>query len=242
MDGLEVVRPSESRPPAASSPRHEAPSRCRVPRIRLSRVSRRSPGPLTGKVSNGRSGPATFPAAEDPGSPGPSPPPPWTGGAVPTTFGSRARAGGGGRRSANVPGPHRAGSGRLGGPAGRRLAAARGRTGAGLRAVLVSPQWRWSAGLFCCFPSRSCSATAARRCWSTCDDVRKAYRWQGWASKNPEGREHCKREGFSQKMQEQKNEGCQASGFLEVNKSVLVVARDTGGITPSEGSAKIKET
>uniref|UniRef100_A0A672V5V0 Endoplasmic reticulum vesicle transporter C-terminal domain-containing protein n=1 Tax=Strigops habroptila TaxID=2489341 RepID=A0A672V5V0_STRHB len=158
------------------------------------------------------------------------------------TFGSRARAGGGGRRSANVPGPHRAGSGRLGGPAGRRLAAARGRTGAGLRAVLVSPQWRWSAGLFCCFPSRSCSATAARRCWSTCDDVRKAYRWQGWASKNPEGREHCKREGFSQKMQEQKNEGCQASGFLEVNKSVLVVARDTGGITPSEGSAKIKET
>ncbi|KAJ7411302.1 Endoplasmic reticulum-Golgi intermediate compartment protein 3 [Willisornis vidua] len=57
------------------------------------------------------------------------------------------------------------------------------------------------------------------RCCNTCDDVREAYRRRGWAFKNPDSIEQCKREGFSQKMQEQKNEGCQVYGFLEVNKS-----------------------
>lgn len=37
-------------------------------------------------------------------------------------------------------------------------------------------------------------------------------------SKNPDTIEQCKREGFSQQMQEQKNEGCQVYGFLEVSK------------------------
>ncbi|KAM9650081.1 endoplasmic reticulum-Golgi intermediate compartment protein 3-like isoform 1-T1 [Morphnus guianensis] len=55
-------------------------------------------------------------------------------------------------------------------------------------------------------------------CCNTCDDVREAYRRRGWAFKNPDSIEQCKREGFSQKMQEQKNEGCQVYGFLEVNK------------------------
>ncbi|XP_076219910.1 endoplasmic reticulum-Golgi intermediate compartment protein 3-like, partial [Aptenodytes patagonicus] len=55
-------------------------------------------------------------------------------------------------------------------------------------------------------------------CCNTCDDVREAYRRRGWAFKNPDTVEQCKREGFSQKMQEQKNEGCQVYGFLEVNK------------------------
>ncbi|XP_075757535.1 endoplasmic reticulum-Golgi intermediate compartment protein 3 isoform X2 [Pelodiscus sinensis] len=56
------------------------------------------------------------------------------------------------------------------------------------------------------------------RCCNSCDDVREAYRRRGWAFKNPDTIEQCKREGFSQKMQEQKNEGCQVYGFLEVNK------------------------
>lgn len=56
------------------------------------------------------------------------------------------------------------------------------------------------------------------KCCNTCDDVREAYRRRGWAFKNPDTIEQCKREGFSQKMQEQKNEGCQIYGFLEVNK------------------------
>ncbi|KAK7915578.1 hypothetical protein WMY93_011339 [Mugilogobius chulae] len=56
------------------------------------------------------------------------------------------------------------------------------------------------------------------KCCNTCDDVREAYRRRGWAFKNADTIEQCKREGFSQKMQEQKNEGCQVYGFLEVNK------------------------
>ncbi|XP_075701888.1 endoplasmic reticulum-Golgi intermediate compartment protein 3 isoform X1 [Rhinoderma darwinii] len=56
------------------------------------------------------------------------------------------------------------------------------------------------------------------RCCNTCDDVREAYRRKGWAFKTPDSIEQCKREGFSQKMQEQKNEGCEVYGFLEVNK------------------------
>ncbi|XP_078227154.1 endoplasmic reticulum-Golgi intermediate compartment protein 3 isoform X2 [Callithrix jacchus] len=56
------------------------------------------------------------------------------------------------------------------------------------------------------------------KCCNTCEDVREAYRRRGWAFKNPDTIEQCRREGFSQKMQEQKNEGCQVYGFLEVNK------------------------
>ncbi|XP_020507808.1 endoplasmic reticulum-Golgi intermediate compartment protein 3 isoform X1 [Labrus bergylta] len=56
------------------------------------------------------------------------------------------------------------------------------------------------------------------KCCNTCDDVREAYRRRGWAFKNADTIEQCKREGFSQKMQEQKNEGCQVYGVLEVNK------------------------
>ncbi|XP_055654978.1 endoplasmic reticulum-Golgi intermediate compartment protein 3 isoform X2 [Falco peregrinus] len=45
------------------------------------------------------------------------------------------------------------------------------------------------------------------RCCNTCDDVREAYRYRGWAFENLDSIEQCKREGFSQKMEEQKNEG-----------------------------------
>lgn len=61
-------------------------------------------------------------------------------------------------------------------------------------------------------------AMTRARCCNTCDDVREAYRRRGWAFKNADTIEQCKREGFTQKMQEQKNEGCQVYGFLEVNK------------------------
>ncbi|XP_050999570.1 endoplasmic reticulum-Golgi intermediate compartment protein 3 isoform X2 [Acomys russatus] len=56
------------------------------------------------------------------------------------------------------------------------------------------------------------------KCCNSCEDVREAYRRRGWAFKNPDTIEQCRREGFSQKMQEQKNEGCRVYGFLEVNK------------------------
>ncbi|XP_078734840.1 endoplasmic reticulum-Golgi intermediate compartment protein 3-like isoform X2 [Lampetra fluviatilis] len=56
------------------------------------------------------------------------------------------------------------------------------------------------------------------QCCNTCDDVREAYRRKGWAFKNPEVIEQCRREGFSNKVREQKDEGCRVYGHLEVNK------------------------
>ena len=56
--------------------------------------------------------------------------------------------------------------------------------------------------------------------------MREAYRRRGWAFKNPDTIEQCRREGFSQKMQEQKNEGCQVYGFLGVNKVQEELRRD----------------
>ena len=56
------------------------------------------------------------------------------------------------------------------------------------------------------------------RCCNTCEDVREAYRQKGWAFNNAHEIEQCSREGFSDKMKEQKNEGCRIFGYLEVNK------------------------
>ncbi|XP_070209579.1 endoplasmic reticulum-Golgi intermediate compartment protein 3-like isoform X2 [Littorina saxatilis] len=57
-----------------------------------------------------------------------------------------------------------------------------------------------------------------KKCCNNCEDVREAYRKKGWAFNDPESIAQCKREGWSEKMQAQKNEGCRAYGYLEVNK------------------------
>ncbi|XP_071105582.1 endoplasmic reticulum-Golgi intermediate compartment protein 3-like [Haliotis cracherodii] len=71
-------------------------------------------------------------------------------------------------------------------------------------------------------PSRceSCygAETDDKKCCNNCEDVREAYRKKGWAFNNPSGIEQCKREGWSEKMSAQKNEGCRVFGYLEVNK------------------------
>ncbi len=48
--------------------------------------------------------------------------------------------------------------------------------------------------------------------------VREAYRQKGWALKDTDEIEQCKREGFSEKMKSYQNEGCRLYGYLEVNK------------------------
>ncbi|CAH1773942.1 unnamed protein product [Owenia fusiformis] len=60
--------------------------------------------------------------------------------------------------------------------------------------------------------------STAIKCCNTCEDVREAYRQKGWAFKDPDGIIQCSREGWSENMKEQKNEGCQMYGYLEVNK------------------------
>ncbi|ESO99176.1 hypothetical protein LOTGIDRAFT_142052 [Lottia gigantea] len=56
------------------------------------------------------------------------------------------------------------------------------------------------------------------KCCNTCENVREAYRRKGWAFNNPESIEQCNREGWTEKMKSQKNEGCKVYGYLEVNK------------------------
>jgi len=57
-------------------------------------------------------------------------------------------------------------------------------------------------------------------CCQTCEDVRMAYVNRGWSFTNPDAIEQCKNEGWSEKLQEQANEGCNISGRIRVNKVI----------------------
>ena len=48
--------------------------------------------------------------------------------------------------------------------------------------------------------------------------MREAYRQKGWAFTNAESIEQCMRDGWSDKVKQGVNEGCQVYGYLEVNK------------------------
>jgi hypothetical protein len=64
----------------------------------------------------------------------------------------------------------------------------------------------------------SCYGAGNQKCCNTCQEVREAYRKAGWAFTNPDGIEQCAREGLSEKIKQQQDEGCRVHGFLEVNK------------------------
>ncbi|KAJ6585117.1 Sec1 family-domain-containing protein [Mycena capillaripes] len=57
-------------------------------------------------------------------------------------------------------------------------------------------------------------------CCQTCEDVRTAYVNRGWSFSNPDAIEQCKDEGWSEKLKEQSNEGCNISGRIRVNKVI----------------------
>ncbi|KAJ7695941.1 Sec1-like protein [Mycena rosella] len=57
-------------------------------------------------------------------------------------------------------------------------------------------------------------------CCNTCEDVRTAYVNRGWSFSNPDAIEQCKDEGWSEKLREQSNEGCNISGRIRVNKVI----------------------
>jgi hypothetical protein len=58
---------------------------------------------------------------------------------------------------------------------------------------------------------------AGKKCCNTCEDIQEAYKAKGWAF-NPEKIETCVKEGFSDKLKAQANEGCRVWGHLWVNK------------------------
>lgn len=57
-------------------------------------------------------------------------------------------------------------------------------------------------------------------CCHSCDEVREAYAGVGWAFGNGDGVEQCEREGYKQRLEEQREEGCNVDGLLSVNKVI----------------------
>ncbi|CCA73995.1 related to ERV46-component of copii vesicles [Serendipita indica DSM 11827] len=55
-------------------------------------------------------------------------------------------------------------------------------------------------------------------CCNTCEDVRKSYLDRGWAFSAPEHIEQCVREGWTEKIKVQANDGCQISGRVRIKK------------------------
>jgi len=62
------------------------------------------------------------------------------------------------------------------------------------------------------------SESAPDQCCNTCAEVREAYRKKGWAFSSADSIEQCAREGFTEKLEQQRGEGCQIYGHLLVNK------------------------
>lgn len=55
-------------------------------------------------------------------------------------------------------------------------------------------------------------------CCETCNDVKDAYLRKGWSFNNPDGIEQCIKEGWTEKIRNQANEGCNVQGHLKVSK------------------------
>ncbi|OJA17193.1 hypothetical protein AZE42_00174 [Rhizopogon vesiculosus] len=57
-------------------------------------------------------------------------------------------------------------------------------------------------------------------CCNSCEEVRQAYVNKGWSFTNPDGIEQCVEEGWSEKLKDQADEGCNVSGRIRVNKVI----------------------
>ncbi|KAL4063304.1 Sec1-like protein [Scleroderma yunnanense] len=60
----------------------------------------------------------------------------------------------------------------------------------------------------------------ASGCCNSCEDVRQAYANKGWTFGNPDDIEQCVQEGWTEKLKDQADEGCNVSGRIRVNKVV----------------------
>ncbi|SGY84777.1 BQ5605_C009g05719 [Microbotryum silenes-dioicae] len=57
-------------------------------------------------------------------------------------------------------------------------------------------------------------------CCNTCDDVRESYVKRGWSFVNPDKVEQCVSEGWTDRIKEQSEEGCNVAGKVRVNKVI----------------------
>lgn len=69
-------------------------------------------------------------------------------------------------------------------------------------------------------PTHSCygAETTESPCCSSCEEVREAYRNKGWSINDPSQITQCVSEGWTDKIKEQVNEGCNVKGYIEVSK------------------------
>ncbi|KAE8352075.1 endoplasmic reticulum vesicle transporter-domain-containing protein [Aspergillus coremiiformis] len=59
-----------------------------------------------------------------------------------------------------------------------------------------------------------------KQCCNTCEEVREAYAKHQWAFGKGENIEQCEREGYAQRLDAQRREGCRLEGVLRVNKVI----------------------
>ncbi|KAL9110250.1 MAG: hypothetical protein Q9227_005157 [Pyrenula ochraceoflavens] len=57
-------------------------------------------------------------------------------------------------------------------------------------------------------------------CCNTCDEVREAYASNSWAFGRGEGVEQCEKEGYGERLDAQRKEGCRIEGGIRVNKVI----------------------
>lgn len=60
--------------------------------------------------------------------------------------------------------------------------------------------------------------TPELRCCNTCEEIREGYRRKGWAFLDPKNYEQCIKEGWTETLKEQQNEGCHVFGYIDVNR------------------------
>ncbi|PYH96406.1 COPII-coated vesicle membrane protein Erv46 [Aspergillus ellipticus CBS 707.79] len=71
-----------------------------------------------------------------------------------------------------------------------------------------------------CYGAPSPAGASKEGCCNTCDEVREAYAQQQWAFGKGENVEQCDREGYAQRIDAQRREGCRLEGVLRVNKVI----------------------
>ena len=71
-----------------------------------------------------------------------------------------------------------------------------------------------------CYSAPAPSNAQKPGCCNTCDEVREAYATNSWAFGRGEGVEQCEREGYAERLDAQRKEGCRIEGGLRVNKVV----------------------
>ncbi|OJJ47837.1 hypothetical protein ASPZODRAFT_131429 [Penicilliopsis zonata CBS 506.65] len=71
-----------------------------------------------------------------------------------------------------------------------------------------------------CYGASAPSNAIKQGCCNTCDEVREAYAQKSWAFGKGENVEQCEREGYGERIEAQRKEGCRLEGVVRVNKVV----------------------